>query len=239
MNIQKVSINYDFNFNSPYELSVSPLAEYNKDKIMNQTSNTLSSKDLVILRGNLTSENDYFLIKGKLDENKDIDDKFYLTVYSNTSNLINISCETTNEIYNNFEIKCEKDKSTSINVNNSMSYMDSKLLLVVIEEGVSANVAKDATWLTMIKGAQGVSSIFNDRDAVFQSQSLYLIPLCRHAIEIDGNDGLRLFAGHSNTVKDSLFKHNGVDIPGLGITVNEDGSCPTISNGVGRSTKRK
>ena len=39
INIQKVSINYDFNFNSPYELSVSPLAEYNKDKIMNQTSN--------------------------------------------------------------------------------------------------------------------------------------------------------------------------------------------------------
>ena len=146
MNIQKVSINYDFNFNSPYELSVSPLAEYNKDKIMNQTFNILSSKDLVILRGNLTSENDYFLIKGKLDENKDIDDKFYLTVYTNTSNLINISCETTNEIYNNFEIKCEKDKSTSINVNNSMSYMNSTLLLVVIEEGESVDAAPKDTY---------------------------------------------------------------------------------------------
>ena len=146
MNIQKVLINYDFNFNSPYELSVSPLAEYNKDKLMNQTSNILSSKDLVILRGNLTSENDYFLIKGKLDENKDIDDKFYLTVYTNTSNLINISCETTNEIYNNFEIKCEKDKSTSINVNNSMSYMNSTLLLVVIEEGESVDAAPKETY---------------------------------------------------------------------------------------------
>ena len=140
MNIHKVSINYDFNFNRPYELSATPLAEYNKDKLINQTSNILSSKDLIILHGNLTSENNYFLINGKLDENKEIDDKFNLTVYSNTSNLINISCETTNEIYNNFEIKCEKEKSASINVNNSMSYMDSKLLLVVIEEGVSANV---------------------------------------------------------------------------------------------------
>ena len=106
---------------------------------MNQTSNILSSKDLVILRGNLTSENDYFLIKGVLDENKEIDDKFNLTVYSNTSNLINISCETTNEIYNNFEIKCEKDKSASINVNNSMSYMNSTLLLVIIDEGETVN----------------------------------------------------------------------------------------------------
>ena len=140
INIQKVSINYDFNFNSPYELSVSPLAEYNKDKIMNQTSNLISSKDLIILYGNLISENNYFLIKGELDENKEIDDEFNLTVYSNTSNLINISCETTNEVYNNFEIRCAKDKSTSINVNNSMSYMDSKLLLVIINEGDSDNV---------------------------------------------------------------------------------------------------
>ena len=140
INIQKVSINYDFNFNSPYELSVSPLAEYNKDKIMNQTSNLISSKDLIILYGNLISENNYFLIKGELDENKEIDDEFNLTVYSNTSNLINISCETTNEVYNNFEIRCAKDKSTSININNSMSYMDSKLLLVIINEGDSGNV---------------------------------------------------------------------------------------------------
>ena len=146
MNIQKVSINYDFNFNSPYELSVSPFAEFNKDKIMNQTSNIISSKDLIILYGNLTSENNYFLVKGELDENTEIDDKFNLTVYSNTSNLINISCETTNEIYNNFEIKCEKDKSKSINVNNSMSYMDSKLLLVIINEGESGNVLPDDTY---------------------------------------------------------------------------------------------
>ena len=33
MNIQKVSINYDFNFNRPYELLISPLAEYNKEQI--------------------------------------------------------------------------------------------------------------------------------------------------------------------------------------------------------------
>ena len=146
MNIQKVLINYDFNFNSPYELSVSPLAEYNKDKLMNQTSNILSSKDLVILHGNLTSESNYFLIKGELDENKEIDDKFNLTVYSNTSNLINISCETTNEIYNNFEIKCEKNKSVSINVNNSMSYMNSTLLLVIIDEGETVNEAPRNTY---------------------------------------------------------------------------------------------
>ena len=44
-------------------------------------------------------------MKGKLDENKKIENKFNITVCSNNSNLINISCEKTNEIFDNFEIK--------------------------------------------------------------------------------------------------------------------------------------
>jgi len=71
-------------------------------KIVNQKGNLISSRELISFNGNLEIKNDYFLMKGKLDENKKIENKFNITVYSNNSNLINISCETTNEIFDNF-----------------------------------------------------------------------------------------------------------------------------------------
>ena len=133
MDIMKITANNDFNFNYPYVLIISPFAQFNKDKIVNKTGNFISSKEIIIFYGNLTQENDYFKVKGILDEESQIDNHFNLTVYSNTSEQINILCETTNEKFDNFEIKCEKDESVDFNINNSISFMESKQLLVIVE----------------------------------------------------------------------------------------------------------
>ena len=114
---------------------ISPFAEFNRDKIVNKATNYISSKGLIIFNGNLDQDDDHFFVKGKLNENYKIDNKFNLTVYSNTSYQINISCETTNENFNNFEVQCEKVRSTNFNINNSISYMNSKQLLIIIEDG--------------------------------------------------------------------------------------------------------
>ena len=135
MNIMKITVNYDFNFNfnNSYDLVISPFAQFYRDKIVNQTGNIISSKELIIFKGNLTQEDDYFNIKGKLDEDSQLDNHFNLTVLSNDSDLIPIICEETNEKYDNYEIKCEKKKSIELNINNSISFMESKQLLVIID----------------------------------------------------------------------------------------------------------
>jgi hypothetical protein len=131
MNITNVSLNYDFNFNTPYEMTISPLASFTKDKLINQTGNIISSKDIIILYGNLTQNNDYFFVKGNLNKNFEIDNRFNLTVYLNNVPK-NISCEIQNNNYNDFEIKCEKDDSQNFNINNTISRMETTLLLLSI-----------------------------------------------------------------------------------------------------------
>jgi NADH:ubiquinone oxidoreductase subunit 3 (subunit A) len=133
MNIIKIIMNYDFNFNNPYDLIISPYAQFNKDKIIKQTGDFISSKELIIFFGNVTQDNDYFKVKGKLDEESQLDNNFYLTVYSNTSDQIQILCKTINEKFDNYEIKCEKDESVDFNINNSISFMESKQLLVIVD----------------------------------------------------------------------------------------------------------
>ena len=66
-------------------------------------------------------------------EIKQLDNQFNLSVYSNTSNQIQILCETINEKFDNFEIKCEKDESVDFNINNSISFMESKNLFVIVD----------------------------------------------------------------------------------------------------------
>ena len=134
INITGVSINYDFNFNTPFELTVTPLAEFNKDKIHTLTQNSIHSKDLVILYGNLTQKEKYFSITGKLNETDEIDDKFNLSVFSETSSLVNISCEKKKEDSQNLEIQCQKDKSLNYTINNSISLMENKSLLVILDK---------------------------------------------------------------------------------------------------------
>ena len=135
MNIMKITANNDFNFNfnNSYDLIIIPSAQFNRDKIVNQTGNLISSNELIIFYGNLTQENDYFKVKGKLDEESQLDNQFNLSVYSNTSNQIQILCETINEKFDNFEIKCEKDESVDFNINNSISFMESKNLFVIVD----------------------------------------------------------------------------------------------------------
>ena len=133
--IKNIEVNYDFDFNRSYEIAVSPLAEYNKDKIINQTTVKLSASNLIFFYGDLSLENNYFRVKGKLDENSQINDNFKLTVYSNDYKQIDISCEVINSIYNNFEIKCDRDKSASFNVNNTIGYTEPKQLLIIINDG--------------------------------------------------------------------------------------------------------
>ena len=135
MNIMKITANNDFNFNfnNSYDLIIIPFAQFNRDKIVNQTGNLISSKEIIFFYGNLTQENDYFKVKGKLDEESQLDNQFNLSVYSNTSNQIQILCETINEKFDNFEIKCEKDESVDFNINNSISFMESKNLFVIVD----------------------------------------------------------------------------------------------------------
>ena len=135
MNIMKITANNDFNFNfnNSYDLIIIPFAQFNRDKIVNQTGNFISSKEIIFFYGNLTQENDYFKVKGKLDEESQLDNQFNLSVYSNTSNQIQILCETINEKFDNFEIKCEKDESVDFNINNSISFMESKNLFVIVD----------------------------------------------------------------------------------------------------------
>ena len=135
MNIMKITANNDFNFNfnNSYDLIIIPFAQFNRDKIVNQTGNLISSKEIIFFYGNLTQENDFFKVKGKLDEESQLDNQFNLSVYSNTSNQIQILCETINEKFDNFEIKCEKDESVDFNINNSISFMESKNLFVIVD----------------------------------------------------------------------------------------------------------
>ena len=133
--IKNIEVNYDFDFNRSYEIAVSPLAEYNKDKIINQTTVKLSASNLIFFYGDLSLENNYFRVKGKLDENSQINDNFKLTVYSNDYKRIDISCEVINSIYNNFEIKCARHKSADFNVNNTIGYTEPKQLLIIINDG--------------------------------------------------------------------------------------------------------
>jgi cell division protein FtsL len=128
----KIAVNYDFNFSNSYELTMSPFAQFYKDKILNLTGDLISSRELVIFHGNLTQVEDCFNVKGKLDKDKQIDKDFNLTVYSNTSDLIQTLCETTNGKFDDYEIECEKDKSVDFNINNSISFMESKQLFVVV-----------------------------------------------------------------------------------------------------------
>ena len=135
IDIKNIEANFDFDFNKQYELLVSPIAEFNKDKIINQTTAMISSSNLILFYGDLSLENNYFRVKGKLDENSQINNNFKLNVYSEDYKQINISCEVINNIYNNFEIKCDRDKSVSFSVNNTISYMEQKQLLIIINDG--------------------------------------------------------------------------------------------------------
>ena len=90
---------------------------------------------MILFYGDLSLENDYFRVKGKLNENIQINNNFILNAYSEDYKQINISCEVINNIYNNFEIKCDRDKSVSFSVNNTISYMEQKQLLIIINDG--------------------------------------------------------------------------------------------------------
>ena len=91
---------------------------------------------MILFYGDLSLENNYFRVKGKLDENIQINNNnFEFNAYSEDYKQINISCEVINNIYNNFEIKCDRDKSASFNVNNTISYMEQKQLLIIINDG--------------------------------------------------------------------------------------------------------
>ena len=129
----KIAVNNDFNFSNSYEVTISPFAQFYKDKILSLTGDLISSRELVIFHGNLTQVEDCFNVKGKLDKDKQIDKDFNLTVYSNTSDLIQTLCETTNGKFDDYEIECEKDKSVDFNINNSISFMESKQLFVTVD----------------------------------------------------------------------------------------------------------
>jgi len=63
IDIKNIEVNYDFDFNKPYELLVSPIAEFNKDKIINQTTDKISNSKLILFYGDLSLENNYFRVK--------------------------------------------------------------------------------------------------------------------------------------------------------------------------------
>ena len=158
INITGVSINYDFNFNTPFELTVTPSAEFNKDKIHTLTQNSINIKDLVILYGNLTQKENYFSIRGKLDETDEIDDKFNLSVFSNTSSLVNISCEKKNEDSQSLEIQCQKDISSNYIVNNSIILMENKSLLVILDKEESEAKNNTSYWIYRKKENKSLSA---------------------------------------------------------------------------------
>ena len=94
IDIKNIEVNYDFDFNKSYELLVSPLAEFNKDKIINQITAKISTSNLILFYGDLSLENNYFRVKGKLDENIQINNNnFILNSYTEDYKQINISCE--------------------------------------------------------------------------------------------------------------------------------------------------
>ena len=110
INIENITISFNFIFSSAAELIFLLLLCLIKTSYRTKQVINILTDDLIILYGNLKQEDDYIKVKGKLDKNEQIDSNFFLNVYTNNSNLINISCETINEIYNNFEIQREKDK---------------------------------------------------------------------------------------------------------------------------------
>jgi hypothetical protein len=138
INITGISLNFDFAFIIPIDLSISPLALLNKDKLMERTGDTLHSKKLIILTGDLIQDKDYFSIKGELDNNYKKDNKFNLTIYNDQGSAINSSCQIVKEVANNIEIKCNKNNLENIDgvsINNSVSYMTYSMLLVKIKDG--------------------------------------------------------------------------------------------------------
>ena len=142
ISLTNATVNYDFDFQAPYELYESSQALYNKDKLHEQTGDLIGSKHIIYLKGDLTQDDNYFRIKGTLDKNYQIDKTFNLTVYDNQNSIKNISCETEKEIYNDFEIKCSKNELYNIDVNNTVSYMTSSQMLVIINEGQNTIISQ-------------------------------------------------------------------------------------------------
>ena len=109
INITGVSLNFDFVFLNPIDLSISPLALLNKDKLIELTGDAIHSKKFIILAGDLIQDKDYFSIKGELNNNYKKDNKFNLTLYNDQGSAINSSCQIVKEVANNIEIKCNKN----------------------------------------------------------------------------------------------------------------------------------
>ena len=136
ISISNVTANLDLNFNRDYILYLSPQSNYTRGKLQNQTEDLIIPEDLLILIGNISSENDYFSVKGDLTGDKDPDDDFTLTIYDKTTgNPYNISCVSQNKSKDNYEIRCNKDQIITANLNNTLGNMDETKLLLIINDG--------------------------------------------------------------------------------------------------------
>ena len=110
--------------------------------------------------------------------------------------------------------------------------------LVAIERQ-DAKTSEGTNDTSLIPGTEALCRIFHYRDVVTGSDSQDLIDLGRHAIEIDGHDGLRLTSCQGDTVVDGLFEQLRIHIPGFRLGVDHDRGGTQILDRMGGGTEGK
>ena len=103
------------------------------------------------------------------------------------------------------------------------------LVAVEAEDAVAAEGAED---LSVEAAAETFGGVLDDGDVIALGYLHDAVYLVGHAIEGDGHDGLGLAAGLGDAVADGLFEQVGVDVPRVGLGVNEDGCGAEVGDGV-------
>ena len=110
--------------------------------------------------------------------------------------------------------------------------------LVAIERQ-DAKISERTHDTSLIPGTKTLCRIFQHRDVVTGSDSQDLIDFGRHAIEIDGHDGLRLSSSQGNTVFDGLFEQLRIHVPGFCLGIDHDRRGTQILDRMGGGTESK
>ena len=104
---------------------------------------------------------------------------------------------------------------------------------LVAIEGKHADGTKTAQRLLVEGGPQGFGRVFENGQPILRRDGHDFRELGRHAVEVDQQQGLGLFA-FGKAVHNGFAQALGAQVPGVGLAVDEDGGGAQVQDGVGR-----
>jgi len=99
--------------------------------------------------------------------------------------------------------------------------------------------SKRSANLSVVPAAQPFGGIFDNRNSILISNSHDFLNLCRHPVQINKDDRLRLLARLGNPVFYGLFQQYRIHIPSIGLRIHKNWNSPQISYWMRRGTKGK